>query len=351
MNHSTYMQKALNLAKLGWPNVAPNPMVGCVIVKSARGEEKIIAEGYHQRYGEAHAEVNAINSLAENFDYSDCTLYVNLEPCSHYGKTPPCSDLIISKKFKTVVICNVDSNPLVGGKGIEKLKSAGIEVLTGILEKEGRELNKQFFTFHEKKRPYIILKWAQTNDGFISKDPVPANREENWITGNDSKKLVHQWRAEDQAIMVGTNTVKCDYPELTVRKIKSKNPVRVTIDKHLRLSTDFKLFNNASETLVFTDTGKASFGNTYFIKIDFSKNILPQILSKLADSNISSLIVEGGTTLLQSFINENLWDEARIFINPDKNFGAGIKAPAFNLNKAFKDQSGSDDLYTIKNPR
>jgi diaminohydroxyphosphoribosylaminopyrimidine deaminase/5-amino-6-(5-phosphoribosylamino)uracil reductase len=340
------MQKALALAELGRPAVAPNPMVGCVIVKN----DEIVAESYHKRYGEAHAEVNAINSLEKNFDFSDCTLYVNLEPCSHHGKTPPCSDLIISKKFKTVVICNVDTNPLVGGKGIEKLKKAGIEVVTGILEKEGRELNKRFFTFHEKKRPFIILKWAQTNDGFISKDPVPVNRDENWITGDDNKKLVHQWRAEEQAIIVGTNTVKCDDPELTVRMVEGKNPIRITIDRELKLKTDSKIFNDASETIVFTGFDKASSGNTYFIKIDFSKNILPQIFSKLVDSNISSLIVEGGTTLLQSFINENWWDEARVFINPNKNFEKGIKAPLFDLSKAHKGISGEDHLFTIKNP-
>lgn len=346
MNHSTYMQKAIDLAKLGWSDVAPNPMVGCVIVKN----NKIIAEGYHQRYGEAHAEVNAIHSLDKDFDFSDCTLYVNLEPCSHYGKTPPCSDLIVAKKFRTVVICNVDSNPVVRGKGIEKLKKAGIEVLTGVLEKEGRELNKRFFTFHEKKRPYIILKWAQTNDGFISRNPIPDNTIENWITGDDSKKLVHQWRAEEQAIMVGTNTVKCDDPELTVRMVKGKNPVRVTIDKELKLPVDSNIFDDAAKTLVFTAHSKQSVGNTHFIIIDFSKELLPQLFIKLIEFNISSLIVEGGTTLLQSFIDKNMWDEARIFINPNKNFEKGIKAPSFDLSKARKENSGSDFLYTIKNP-
>lgn len=346
MNHSTYMQKALDLAKLGWPAAAPNPMVGCVIVK----DNKIIAEGYHQKFGEAHAEVNAINSLGPGFDFSDCTLYVTLEPCSHHGKTPPCSDLIIAKKFKKVVICNVDTNPLVGGKGIEKLKKAGIEVESGVLEKEGRELNKRFFTFHEKKRPYIILKWAQTNDGFISLDPVPANKNENWITCDDNRKLVHIWRSQEQAIMVGTKTVACDDPELTVRLVEGKNPIRILIDKDLKLKPDSKIFNDEAETLVFTGHQKPSFGNTFYIQIDFSKNILQQILNKLADSNISSLIVEGGTTLLQSFINENLWDEARIFKNPDKNFNSGIKAPQLDLSKALQEKSGTDYLLIIKNP-
>lgn len=340
-----YMKRCFELALKGLGHVAPNPMVGCVIVK----DREVIAEGYHKEYGKAHAEVNAINSLGPGFDFTDCTLYVNLEPCSHQGKTPPCSDLLVTKKFKKVVICNTDTNPLVGGKGIKRLKKAGIEVETGILEKEGRELNKRFFTFHEKKRPYIILKWAQTNDGFISQQPVPENKIENWITGEDSKKLVHKWRAQEQAIMVGTNTVICDDPELTVRLVEGKNPVRITIDKTLKLKPDSKIFNDASETLVFTAVDKASFGNTYFIKLDFSKTILPQILNKLVDSNISSLIVEGGTTLLQSFINENLWDEARVFINPDKNFGSGIKSPGFDLSKAHQQKPGTDNIFTLKN--
>lgn len=346
MNHSTYMQQTLRLAEKGWPLVAPNPMVGCIIVKG----DKIIAEGYHQKFGEAHAEVNAINSLDPGFDFSDCTLYVNLEPCSHQGKNPPCSDLIIDKKFKKVVICNVDTNPLVGGKGIEKLKKAGIDVETGILEKEGRELNKRFFTFHEKKRPYIILKWAQTNDGFISKQPIPQNKIENWITGEDNKKLVHEWRAKEQAIMVGTTTALNDNPELTVRLAKGKNPIRIVLDKDLKLKSDLHIFNDAAETLVFTEIEKTSTGNITYIKIDFSKNTLFQLLDKLFELNISSLIVEGGTTLLQSFINDNLWDEARVFINPNKNFENGIKAPEFDLSKASKEKSGTDYLYKIKNP-
>lgn len=346
MNHSTYMQKALQLASKGLGNVAPNPMVGCVIVK----KDKIIAEGHHQKFGEAHAEVNAINSLPSDFDFSDCTLYVNLEPCSHRGKTPPCSDLIVSKKIKKVVICNTDTNPLVGGKGIEKLKKAGIEVETGILEKEGRELNKRFFTFHEKKRPYIILKWAQTNDGFISLNTTPVNKIDNWITCEENKKLVHEWRAQEQAIMVGTNTVITDNPELTVRLTEGKNPIRIVIDRDLKLNLNSKVFNSAADTFVFTEKDEPVSGDTTFFKIDFSKNILSQILNKLTDSNISSLIVEGGTTLLQSFISENLWDEARVFINPNKNFSNGIKAPAFDLSEAHQEKSGTDYLYTIKNP-
>ncbi len=341
------MKRCFELALKGLGHVAPNPMVGCVIVKDGQ----IIAEGYHKEYGKAHAEVNAINGLGPGFDFSDCTLYVNLEPCSHQGKTPPCSDLLVTKKFKKVVICNTDTNPLVGGKGIERLKKAGIEVESGILEQEGRELNKRFFTFHEKKRPYIILKWAQTNDGFISKNPIPQNKSENWITGEESKKLVHEWRAQEQAIMVGTNTVFNDNPELTVRLTEGKNPIRVVIDKELKLNSDFNIFNATSETLVFTGIEKTSTNTVKFFKINISEKVLEQILRKLYALNISSVIIEGGTTLLQSFINENLWDEARVFINLDKNFGSGIKAPEFDLSKAHPQKSGADNLFTIKNTK
>lgn len=340
----TYMKRALELAQKGLGHVAPNPMVGCVIVLG----EKIISEGFHQKYGEAHAEVNAIKNLPENFDLSGCALYVNLEPCSHHGKTPPCADLIVSKKFKKVIIGSLDPNPLVAGKGIQKIKAAGIEVVTGVLEKECRELNKRFFIFQEKKRPYIILKWAQTADGFISKDPLPKNKEESWITGEKSKVLVHQWRSEEQAILVGTNTVINDDPELTTRLVSGKNPIRIVLDKDLKLNSNYKIFNDASETLVFTGKEKSSEKNIKFIRIDFSKNILPQILEKLFELNISSILVEGGAKLLQSFIDKNQWDEARLFINAEKNFLKGIVAPKLN-SKAQPVFVGKDLLFVHRN--
>ena len=343
--NQNHIKRCLELALEGLGQVAPNPMVGCVITK----DNQIIAEGFHKQYGEAHAEVNAINSLEPGFDFSHCTLYVNLEPCSHQGKTPPCSDLIITKKFKKVIICNVDTNPLVGGKGIEKLKTAGIEVETGVLEKEGRELNKRFFTFHEKKRPYVILKWAQTNDGYISKNPIPENKTENWITCEENKKLVHEWRSQEQAIMVGTNTTINDNPELTVRLVEGKNPIRIVIDKDLKLKSDLKIFNDAAETLVFTGLSATSEKKIRYFTIDFTENVLQQILNKLYTLNISSVIIEGGTTLLESFIKENLWDEARVFVNPNKNFGSGIKAPNLDLSKAFQEKSGTDYLFILKN--
>lgn len=339
------MQRCLELALKGLGSVAPNPMVGCVIEKDG----KIIAEGYHQKYGEAHAEVNAINRLPNNFDFTNCTLYVNLEPCSHQGKTPPCSDLIISKKFKKVVVCNVDTNPLVGGKGIEKLINAGIETETGVLEKEGRELNKRFFTFHEKKRPYIILKWAQTANGFICRKPLSDIKADNWISGEESKKLVHQWRSQEQGIMVGTNTVINDDPELTVRLVNGKNPVRIILDKDLKLSPDLAVFNNAAPTLVFTEQNKPDYGSVRYFKINFSDNLQDSVLNHLYNEGVSSVIIEGGAKLLNSIINQNLWDEIRVFINPELIFKNGIAAPKIKLPETFE-LSGTDKLYRIKNP-
>jgi len=339
------MKRCLELAARGLGHVSPNPMVGCVIVK----EGKIIAEGYHEEYGKAHAEVNAINLFPEDFKFSDCTLFVNLEPCSHHGKTPPCSDLIISRNFKKVVISNTDTNPLVGGKGIEKLKNAGIEVETGVLEIKSRELNKRFFTFHEKKRPYIILKWAETADGFISRWPLPQNNTDNWITSEESKKLSHKWRSEEQAIMVGTNTVMNDNPQLTTRLVEGKSPVRIILDRRLRIPKNFNVFDLSAPTLIFTDNDKASEKNVNYLKLSSEKDPIEDILEEARKLNIASIIVEGGAVLLNDFIKKGLWDEARIFINPDKNFEKGIKAPEF-IKSGNPISIGTDLLYTIKNP-
>lgn len=338
------MHRCLELAANGMGFVAPNPMVGCVIVAGG----KIIAEGYHKKYGEAHAEVNAINQLPSDFDFSDCTLFVNLEPCSHYGKTPPCSDLIISKKFKKVVIANTDSNPLVGGKGIAKLIAAGIEVEQGVLEKEGRELNKRFFTLQEKKRPYVILKWAQTANGLISRWPLSDNKEDNWITCNESKQLVHSWRAQEQAIMIGTNTAINDNPQLTVRYGKGKNPIRVILDKNLRLPGHLEVFNTESPTIIFNTKIQKSEENLSLIKINESDFTLENILLELGKQNISSVFVEGGAKLLNSIIHSGLWDEARVLVNPTLNFKNGIKAPDIHL-PSDKKKSGTDELYLINN--
>ena len=337
------MQTALNLARSGFPMAMPNPLVGCVIVK----DDKILAEGYHEKYGAAHAEVNAINNLNSEINPKDCILYVTLEPCSHFGKTPPCSDLIISKGFTKVILCNLDPNPLVAGKGVEKLKAAGIEVITGVLEKEGRELNKRFFTFFEKKRPYFILKWAQTADGFISRLPVPEKREANKIGDDDQQKTVHQMRSEEMAVMVGKNTVLCDNPFLTTRLVNKKNPVRIFIDKNLEVPLSFNIYNKEAKTLVFNNIKNDEKENIKWIKINFSDEVLKQISEKLFNLNIQSVLVEGGTFLLNSFIAENLWDEAFIFVNENLKFDTGIKAPSINFPHNFS-QSGELKLFKLK---
>ena len=334
------MQHCLSLAKKGLGKVAPNPMVGCVLVHN----DKIIAEGYHQQYGGLHAEPNAINQVAEEL-LKECTLYVTLEPCSHHGKTPPCADLIISKGIKKVVVGNLDTNPLVAGKGIKKLQDAGVQVEYGILNEACRELNKRFFTFHEKKRPYIILKWAQTQDGFISQWPLPANKKDNWITSPESKQLVHQWRSEEQAILVGYNTALNDNPLLTSRLAEGKNPLRIVLDEHLELPLTLNIFNNEAETIVFNAKEDGVKSNIQFIKIDFN-NAVTEILNQLYTKNISSLIVEGGTKTLQLFIEHGLWDEARVFVNPTKTFVNGIKAPTFDFTSSKKIIISGDTLHT-----
>ena len=321
-----YMRRCLELAKLGMGTAAPNPMVGSVIVYDG----KIIGEGYHEKCGEAHAEVNAINSVKNPDLLKKATLYVNLEPCAHHGKTPPCSDLIVRKKIPRVVIGCVDSFAKVSGKGIEKLKKGACDVTVGILEQESRWLNRRFFTFHEKKRPYIILKWAETKDGFIDKKRKSEESvEQNWITNQISKKLVHKWRTEEAAFMVGRKTVKKDNPQLTVRDWSGRNPVRIVTDQKLKLSTDLKIFDNQAKTLIFNAKKESVEGNLHYLKIDYEKNVLKQMMSRLYELEIQSVVVEGGEKLLSSFIQENLWDEARIFTG-NKYFKEGVKAPEFN---------------------
>jgi diaminohydroxyphosphoribosylaminopyrimidine deaminase/5-amino-6-(5-phosphoribosylamino)uracil reductase len=238
-----FMRRALELALLGMGSVSPNPMVGCVIIH----HDKIVGEGWHKQYGEAHAEVNAIATIADKSLLKECTVYVNLEPCSHFGKTPPCADLLIEHRVKKVVVANLDSNPLVASEGVKKLRTAGIEVITGILEKEGRELNKRFFTFMEKQRPYIMLKWAETSDGFIARE----NFDSKWISNEYSRQLVHKWRAENDAVLVGTKTAFHDNPELNVRDWSGRNPVRIVLDRFLRLSEKLHVFDRKQKTLCY----------------------------------------------------------------------------------------------------
>lgn len=341
MNDTLYMQRALELAPLGYRYAPPNPMVGCVIVH----ENKIIGEGWHQRHGEAHAEVNAINAVEDKSLLSEATAYVTLEPCAHFGKTPPCADLLILHKLKRVVICNEDPFPLVDGRGIEKMKAAGIEVETGLLEEKGKELNKRFFTVVEKKRPYIILKWAETADGFIAAEEGKQIQ----ITGELSRQLVHKWRTEEPTIMVGTNTALNDNPRLDIRYWVGRNPVRVVIDKKLRIPSNFKLLDNKQQTLVFNDIKSKDEKFNSFIQVPQETPYLSFILDNLLSQNFQSVFVEGGTRLLQSFIDGNLFDEIRIFksLSVIKN---GVDAPRLPQGITLTQQQviGKDDLRIFR---
>jgi diaminohydroxyphosphoribosylaminopyrimidine deaminase/5-amino-6-(5-phosphoribosylamino)uracil reductase len=318
-NDEKYMTRCIQLATLGAGNVAPNPMVGAVLVY----ENKIIGEGYHQKYGEAHAEVNCIKNVDEkNKQFIEkSTIYVSLEPCAHHGKTPPCADLIIKNKIKKVVIGCRDIYKEVAGKGIEKLRNADVEVVTGVLETECKELNKRFFTFHQKQRPYIILKWAQSANGKIG-----SNNNERILISNDySNRLVHKWRGEEAAILVGTNTALKDNPSLTTRLWTANNPVRVVIDKELKLPSSAKLFSKETNTVIFNFFKNAVEENLNFIKIE-NENFLQQMLFSLYRLNIQSVLVEGGAKTLQSFIDATLWDEARVITNEKMNIENGIAA-------------------------
>lgn len=330
------MKRALELAQWGQGSVSPNPMVGCVIVH----QDKIIGEGWHQLYGQAHAEVNAIHQVSDPSLLPESTVYVNLEPCAHFGKTPPCADLLVSKKVKKVVIANVDSNPLVGGKGIEKLLQAGIEVETGILEAEGRWLNRRFFKLIEQQRPYVILKWAQTADGFIAR----KNFDSKWISNAHSRKLVHQWRAEEDAILVGANTALHDNPQLNVREWTGRNPVRLVIDRNLRLPETLHLFDQSQRTLVFNLHQNQEEGQMEWIKLG-ADDFFAQLLHELGKRKIQSVIIEGGSVILQEFIRQQLWDEARIFTS-SQTFESGISAPAISGNIIYE-QFVTDDKLQI----
>jgi diaminohydroxyphosphoribosylaminopyrimidine deaminase / 5-amino-6-(5-phosphoribosylamino)uracil reductase len=336
MNHSQYMRRALELAEWGRGYVSPNPMVGCVIVH----EDMIIGEGWHKEYGGPHAEVHAVNSVENQALLSESTVYVTLEPCAHWGKTPPCANLLVEKKVKKVIIAAVDSNPLVGGKGIEILKNAGIEIETRILEKEARWQNRRFFTQIEKQRPYVILKWAQTQDGFVARE----NFDSKWISNSQSRQLVHKWRAEEDAILVGKNTAAYDNPRLDVRDWVGKNPVRIVLDSKLELSHELNLFDQSIPTLIFNTVKSGTKDNLEWIHLP---QITPEaILEELHSRKIQSLIVEGGSQVLRQFIESGLWDEARVF-TASAQFERGISAPKLNQNPSEILSIGTDrlDIY------
>lgn len=341
-----FMQRCIELAYNGLGNTYPNPLVGSVIVY----DNKIIGEGFHTKAGEPHAEVNAINSVNNKKLLRNSTIYVNLEPCSHYGKTPPCADLIIKNQIPNVVIGTIDPFSKVKGKGVEKLRNAGCNVEVGVLESKCKELNKRFFTFHTKKRPYVILKWAQTVDGFIDiLRNKNSKKEINWITNEISKTYVHKWRSEEQAILIGTNTAINDNPKLNVRNWYGKNPVRILIDENLITDKELNIYDETSETIIFNDIkNNFEIENLHYAKIDFKKNVIQQIFDFLYNRNIQSVIVEGGTFLIKSIYKDNLWDEARVLIG-DKFFHQGIKAPEIIGEKVAFRKLDESCFYIFKN--
>lgn len=337
--HEKYLARCVQLAKNGFGTTYPNPMVGSVIVYN----DQIIGEGWHKKAGEPHAEVNAVNSVKDKSLLQKATIYVSLEPCSHFGKTPPCCDLIIQNKIPNVIIGTVDPNEKVAGKGIKKLIEAGINVTVGVLEEECNALNKRFFTFHQKQRPYIILKWAESQDGFIA--PMERNEQKPvWISNSYSRQLVHKWRSEEQAILVGAQTAVDDNPKLDVRDWTGTNPVRVVLDRNNRIPKENFLLDNQIKTIVFCQTNaNQNEENRIFEVIDFEQNTTHQILKTLFKHQIQSVIIEGGRQTLQTFINENLWDEARIF-KGKRIFKNGTKAPTIQKNRIQKQILLEDEL-------
>lgn len=343
-----YIHRCLDLAVQGRGMVAPNPMVGAVLVHN----ETIIGEGFHGSFGEAHAEVNAIENVINPELLKLSCLYVSLEPCSHHGKTPPCASLIVRKGIPKIVIGTPDPNPLVSGKGISLLMENGIKVITGVLEDKCKILNKRFFTWHLKKRPYIILKWARSADGFIDFErPADAPIGPNWITSQTARILVHKWRAEEQAILVGTNTVLKDNPRLNIRDWAGKNPLRVVIDRELKLGKHHNVFDNTQETLVFIDDKANAVpvgdsGKTRYASIVFDSHAEQQMLDFLYKANIQSVMIEGGAYTLNSFIEKGLWDEARIFTGPVL-FRKGVKSPEITGDSITSREFGNSVLQII----
>lgn len=313
----SYMQRALELARLGQGRVSPNPLVGAVIV----WKDKIIGEGWHEQYGQAHAEVNAVNNVADPALLSESTIYVNLEPCSHHGKTPPCADLLVKHKLKRVCIAHTDPNPLVAGNGIARLEAAGIEVKVGILEEEAQHLNRRFLRFMKDKRPYVIFKWAETADGFMARE----NFDSKWISNLLSRKIVHKWRAEEDAIMVGKNTARWDNPKLTVRDWSGENPVRIVIDRQLELSPSLNIFDQQTPTICYNLLKNEERPNIHLVKLS-SANFAEEMMEDLYNRKIQSVIVEGGSFLLNHLFEKDLWDEARVF-KSHFTFKSGIRAP------------------------
>lgn len=336
MSDEHFMQRALDLAVVALGKVSPNPMVGCVIVQG----EKIIGEGWHKIFGQDHAEVNAIASVKSKDLISESNIYVSLEPCCYYGKTPACTDLLVKYKPKRVIIACEDPNPEVQGNGIKILKENGIEVQVGVLQNEAMTLNRRFFVSNFKHRPYIILKWAQTKDSFIAR----SNFDSKWISNEYSRQLVHKWRTEENAILVGKNTVEYDNPQLTVRDWQGSNPIRVILDPGLNLNPSSKVFNGQEKVFVFNLKEDSYDRNLIRIKVD-KENFLTDLLNELYRQGIGSVIIEGGAKTIDSFIAAGYWDEARIFTS-EITFGNGKAAPVLNFDK-FEEQNINGDILKI----
>jgi diaminohydroxyphosphoribosylaminopyrimidine deaminase / 5-amino-6-(5-phosphoribosylamino)uracil reductase len=314
---SHYMLRAIELARLGQGSVSPNPVVGCVIVEN----DEIVGEGWHRKFGEAHAEVNAVDAVHDKSRLKRSTVYVTLEPCSHFGKTPPCADMLIREGVKKVVVAVLDPNPLVAGKGMSKLKAAGIEIITDVLADEARTMNRRFLTFFEKQRPHIILKWAETSDGFIARE----NYDSKWISDEYSRQLVHKWRSEEDAILVGANTVRYDDPQLNVRQWTGRNPLRIVLDRQLRLSDEFAIFRDGQPTLVYNTLKNSLNHHVEFVQVT-EHDFIHHVVEDLYKRKVHSILVEGGSQILQAFISAGLWDEARVFVSQAR-FENGIQAP------------------------
>lgn len=339
MNHEIYMQRCLDLARKALGKTYPNPLVGCVIVHN----DVIIGEGFHEKSGQAHAEINAINNVKNSKLLKESTIYVSLEPCAHFGKTPPCADKIVEIGFKKVVIGTLDSHEKVNGKGKQIIENAGIEVVSGVLEKKCQELNKRFFTFHQNRRPFIILKWAESGDGFLDQDFKPTQ------IGNPlTKQFVHQLRSQEHAILVGTQTALTDNPSLTTREIVGRNPIRILIDFDLKIPVNYNLYNDEAETIIFNSKKETIEGNITFVKIE-KDNFLKKLMAKLFEKQIQSVIVEGGSFTLQQFIDQNIWDEAIIIRNDKLHLMNGTKAPKLNFEKFGTEQFRDNTIDFYQN--
>ncbi len=353
----TYMHRCIELARFGLGSTAPNPMVGAVVTCN----DRIIGEGWHRACGEPHAEVNAIGMVADGSLLQESTLYVNLEPCNHHGRTPPCTDLILKSGIRRVVIGQADPNPTVAGGGIRRLRENGVEVILGVMEEESRWVNRRFNTFHKEKRPYLVLKWAQTADGYIDNRTEELRGEAPvWITDETCRRLVHKWRTEEPAILAGSRTILLDNPQLNVRAWAGKDPIRITIDRknnlknnkpqtYLTPGSPFLLLDHSIPTLIFTTISQPEEQNLEYIRINPGEQLWPQVLDELYRREIQSVLIEGGPTLLETLISNNLWDEARVFIGPAW-FGRGTNAPDFPAQPAEKQRVGNSELLLFRKP-